>query len=263
MVKSAYFRPTGPQGTSIDGKTVDIGKYTDALNSWSTAGSGGRGAFQMDRATNTAATLATATKAQKNNKHFDPNFYGFKFLYNPQTVNMTWGAVMGANPTFESLGLDAAIPIARNLLQSIISFDIILNRIEDFNVLTSSGLTAGVNNPYPTNKTPDNLELKKIYDKGTMYDLDYLFKTMHGFDGFTNYTSSLLGETNDPGWLPVRPVELHLGNKLRYRVRITDLSVKHSIFNERMVPILSTVSFTCARYWDGPTSQSGDLKTGK
>lgn len=252
MVKGAYFSPLGPQAMSTDGKHLDLGNYTDALNSWSTAGTGGRGAFQMDRVTNTAATLASAQKASKDPKHFDPNFYGFKFLYNPQTVSMTWGAVMGANPQFEAQGHDPAVPIAANLLQSTISFDIILNRIEDFNYLNSNGLIPHLLNPYPTNKTPDNSELKKVYEKGTMYDLDYLFKTMHGFDGFTNYTSSLMGQTNDPGWLPVRPVELHLGNKLRYRVRITDLSVKHSIFNERMIPMLSTVSFTCARYWDGP-----------
>ena len=104
-------------------------------------------------------------------------------------------------------------------------------------------------NPYP--KNVPNSELIQIFEKGTMYDIEYLFKTMHALTGNTGYKSLLMNSvTSDPGWLPVRPVELHLGNKLRYRVRIQNLTVNHSVFNPRMVPILSTVTFTCARYWD-------------
>jgi hypothetical protein len=81
---------------------------------------------------------------------------------------------------------------------------------------------------------------------------------MNGFMTSTNYKSTLMGRTNDPGWLPVRPVELHLGNKLRYRVRIASLEVNHKIFNQQMVPIFSEVSISCMRYWDGPSA--GDPK---
>ena len=255
MIRSAYFAPNSPQDSTVSGNYPT------------------RGYFQMDRITNTAAAIATAAKASKDPKHFDPSLYKFNFLYNPQTVGMTWGGVMGANPTFESLGLDASIPLAQNLLQSTITFEVILNRIEDFNYIDKYGLKSLVDtsafngldpaqrntayknavsalNPYPTTVSLE--DLSEIYNKGTMYDLDYLFKTMHGFNGFVNYESTLMGKTSDPGWLPIRPVELHLGNKLKYRVRVVDLSIKHSIFNARMVPLLSTVSFTCSRYWDGP-----------
>ena len=114
-----------------------------------------------------------------------------------------------------------------------------------------------VKSPYPQFALKQgvtlNEELKQIYEKGTMYDLEYLFKTMHGMGGYTGYKSALMSTvTSDPGWLPVRPVELHLGNKLRYRVRISNLRVEHTVFNSRMVPILTTVTLTCARYWDGP-----------
>ena len=88
-----------------------------------------------------------------------------------------------------------------------------------------------------------------------MYDLEYFFRTVHGFQlANGEYSTTLNGLTTDPGWLPVTPVELHLGNGLRYRVRVADLQVRHSIFNNRMVPVLSVVSFTCARYWDGTLS---------
>ena len=106
-------------------------------------------------------------------------------------------------------------------------------------------------NPYP--KNVPNSELIQIFEKGTMYDIEYLFKTMHALTGNIGYKSLLMnGVTSDPGWLPVRPVELHLGNKLRYKVRVQNLTVNHTVFNPRMIPILSTVTFTCARYWDSP-----------
>lgn len=96
---------------------------------------------------------------------------------------------------------------------------------------------------------------KTIVEKGTMYDLEYLFRTLHGYAFYTNFKSTLMGKTNDPGWLPVRPVELHLGNKLRYRVRVSGLEVVHKIFSEKMIPILSVVTITCNRYWDGPPAK--------
>jgi hypothetical protein len=86
---------------------------------------------------------------------------------------------------------------------------------------------------------------------------------MHALTGNVSYSSSLMGTTSDPGWLPVRPVELHLGNHLRYRVRIQSLSVNHTVFNPRMIPILSTVNFSCARYWDGPITTQAKKTTGK
>jgi hypothetical protein len=39
---------------------------------------------------------------------------------------------------------------------------------------------------------------------------------------------------------------------MRYRIRINEVSINHAIFNNRMVPILSTVRFVCGRFNDGP-----------
>ena len=35
---------------------------------------------------------------------------------------------------------------------------------------------------------------------------------------------------------------------MRYKVRISSLDVNHAMFDERMVPILSYVNITCARF---------------
>ena len=230
----------------------------DAKKFWtSDENGGGKGAFQMDRQTNTTEFLAEAKKAADKagrGKDFDPNYYGFKFHYNPTTVNMSWAGVMGANPVFEAANLDPAIPMAQNLFGANITFDIILNRIQDLALLNPDGSYKKGSNPYdPVTVSPEDRQM--IAAKGTMYDLEYLFHTMHGFMASANYKSTLMYKTNDPGWLPVRPVELHLGKKLRYRVRVLSMEVVHKIFSESMIPILSVVSFNCARYWDGPIAK--------
>jgi hypothetical protein len=264
MVSQTYFR--GIQSEILHGNYVNAGPYTDAKNTWSIGTNGtpitGRGAFQVDKQTVTAAAVAQATKdALRYGNKVDTNLYGFKFLYNPGSVSMNWGAVQKTDPTYESMGVDPFVPGTQNLIQSYLEFSIIINRIEDFNYLDQTGLkkvqgTTGSTNPYP--KSVPNSELIQIFEKGTMYDIEYLFKTMHALTGNTGYKSLLMNSvTSDPGWLPVRPVELHLGNKLRYRVRIQNLTVNHTVFNPRMVPILSTVTFTCARYWDSVDFSAG------
>jgi hypothetical protein len=218
---------------------------------------GGKGTIQMDRQTNTLEILAQAQKASKTPKQFDPNFYGFKFHYNPTTVNMTWAGMAGSNPVFQAAGLDPAVPFSQNLFTGMINFVVVLNRIQDLALLNKDGTYKNGVNPYsPVEVRPE--DLKEIANKGTMHDVEYLFHAMHGFMTSTNYKSTLMGRTNDPGWLPVRPVELHLGNKLRYRVRVASLEVNHKIFNQQMVPIFSEVSISCMRYWDGPSA--GDPK---
>ena len=280
MVSNAYFR--GIQSEILNGNYVSAGNYDDAAKSWTIDKAtgkpiAGRGAFQLDRKTNTAATIAQAQKASGYTGTVDNKLYGFRFLYNPQSVNMSWGAVQKTDPVYEASGADPFVAGTSNLVQSYIDFSIIINRIEDFNYIDSKGLQkliavpssnptdygskiVPVKNPYP--KGIDNSELIQIYEKGTMYDLEYLFRTMHGNGSYTAYKSSLMNTvTADPGWLPVRPIELHLGNKLRYRVSIAKLSINHSIFNARMVPILSTVTISCARYWDGPGNINVDKST--
>jgi len=212
---------------------------------------GGKGTFQMDRQINTAAFKADSKKAADAIKRpFDPNYYGFKFHYNPTTLNMSWAGVMGANPVFEAANLDPAIPMQQNLFASTVNFVVILNRIQDLAELTATGSYKNGTNPYSIEVSPeDRLD---IVQKGTMYDLEYLFRAMHGFAASANYDSNLMGKTKDPGWLPVRPIELHLGKKLRYRVRVTSMEVNHKMFSTSMVPIFSEVSFSCMRYWDGP-----------
>lgn len=267
MVKSAYFShlPSSPQAQSAGMKTSDPVDYKRAQYAWDRAleaGGGARGAIQMDR------YLSTNIQARKSKKGetTDKQMYGFRFLYNPNEVQMTWGLQTEMHPDYIAGGFDKGTPFAQGLLASTISFSLMLNRIEDMKYLDKNGLirVSGnsdvyleerlqrpslIDNPYPTFTTPDDSELRLIYKKGTMYDVEYLLKTIMGKNA--TYTSNLNGDTADWGWLNAAPVELHLGDGLRYRVRINGMSITHGMFNARMVPILSTLNLSCSRFYDG------------
>jgi len=249
LVAGAYFG----QGIAADsltgdletrGFTINAPVFTDAYNAWRGV-NGGRGTIQMDR-----KYVNAIGKAQKNTakSKFDPQMYGFKFLYNPTTVSMAWGVQQMMDPNYESSGEDVFNPISAGLISSTIVFEVVLNRIADFNHLNEDGSLRG---KYPYGQIDVPVEdRKQIYKRGTMYDLEYFFKTINGPHG--TFTSAYNGLTADSGWLRPASMELHLGAGMRYRIRINEVAINHLIFNNRMVPILSKVQFTCGRYNDGP-----------
>jgi hypothetical protein len=152
------------------------------------------------------------------------------------------------DPNYESSGEDVFNPISAGLISSTIVFEVVLNRIADFNHLNEDGSLRG---KYPYGQIDVPVEdRKQIYKRGTMYDLEYFFKTINGPHG--TFTSAYNGLTADSGWLRPSSMELHLGAGMRYRIRINEVAINHLIFNNRMVPILSKVQFTCGRYNDGP-----------
>lgn len=273
MVKSAYFGgfkgvSESLVGLTNEGNFVDAGKYQDAMNAWTNI-TGGRGTIQMDR-----KFVNTLANSQNNTVALDPQMYGFKFLYNPKEVAMSWNQLMAMDPFYESTGQDAYTTVSAQLVASTVELTILLNRIGDFAYINEMGYNAGfgknsdledaairrlrqdtgtlVDNPYPDDV--DVEEVKEIYKKGTMYDIEYLFKTING--PHATFISQLNGKTADRGWIRPTFVELHLGAGLRYRVRVVELSVTHSIFNSRMVPILSSVKMTLGRFNDGPQTYS-------
>lgn len=256
MIKTSYLSggsggtsPSPQQGTSnltISGAD----NYAQGLDAW-TSTTASKGVIQMD--VNSAFSIANSS--MYNSKVYDGNLYGFKFLYNPKEVSMTWGVAEGQNWEGIAAGLDPGTAPSAALQNSTISFSLLLNRTADIGYLNSNGLKTGVTNPYPTFAITKSLneELAELYEKGTMYDMEYLFRTLTGLNS-TSY-SGFKGNTADQGWLQGFAVELHLGNRMRYLVRVTNVEVNHAMFDERMVPILSYVNLTCARF---PYVKAGD-----
>jgi hypothetical protein len=225
-------------------------KVTNALELW-TKGQGGKGMIQTWKPPG-------KTPAQYLNQ--DGNFsilsdaktlqrYGFQFLYNPGNISMTYGGVPDVDPSMMSSGREDYGLINPSVFQSSISFEILLNRMFDIKYINKDGsLNSGktVDNLWPQNK-PDAATLKRIRNRGTMYDVEFLLQTMFSYEPIR---SQLRGKTSDIGFLGAFPIELHLGNKLRYVAIIDNITVNHVIFTEDMVPMFTTVSISAKRVPD-------------
>jgi hypothetical protein len=237
--------------TKIPGTSINYPAYLDARNAWKGV-AGGKGTIQMDKSMiNTIASTTSGSSIK-----FDKQLYGFKFLYNPTSVSMAWDIMSAMDPSFLASGQDKFQVISAGLLSSVVEFELVINRIADFNQVGEGGVLVG-KNPYPVGVPQE--DRAQIYEKGTMYDLEYLFKTLNGPNA--TFTSQLNGLTADRGWLRPTVVELHLGRSMRYRVRISQFAVTHILFNKNMVPIFSSVKLTCSRFNDGPETKVIDDPT--
>ena len=199
-----------------------------------------------------------SNKAQSSD-YFDKHNYGFQFQYNPGTVAMSYFTSPNVDVTMITSGTEMFNLAGVSGSQGSVSFQIIINRIFDMQYYDENG---NLQNPDRYAKAPaNNQEEKDIYNKGTMYDLEYLLRVLMG----TTMSSYLRGQnTADMGWLPAIPVELHLGKSLRYLGVVNSLNINHMIFNERMVPLFSTVDIAFARLPDYPAAgaQPGAWDTG-
>jgi hypothetical protein len=270
MLKSAYLNPFGPQGDSvIDRKLIGapINDFTNARLAWKGV-TPSRGTIQMSKIFAANAWKGKPPKGTKKNE----TPYGFRFLYNPTDVSMAWGIVDAFSPEYAQSGANGMSGVAVGLMKGTIAFTLLLNRVNDMNVLDANGIKSTVDkslipdvpagrdlvtlftvpdaalNPYPTTVSIE--DQRNIWKRGTMYDIEYLFRAMGGY--YADYKSGLNGTTADRGWLQPIPMELHLGTGLRYLVRVSSLDLKHMLFNERMVPTLTTVNVVCTRYYDSP-----------
>jgi hypothetical protein len=88
---------------------------------------------------------------------------------------------------------------------------------------------------------------------GTMYDFEFLLRTIMGYtmkSSLRDYSFFEDKGTADMGFLGARPVELHLGKNMRYLGYITNINLEHVIFDNRMVPLFSNVSIAFSRLPD-------------
>jgi hypothetical protein len=295
-VKSSYYRArpgeetntVGPQPDAVERNAISRGLLDSSLFPTATLG------LNSPTAINDARQLWGQSVGSKGmlQTYFNPlgingdygstsNFpanamnkkYGFQFLYNPTVVNLEYMGIQRTDIALQMAGGDKTNYVPSSGEVGGMSFDIVINRMEDMKFydangrLTEEAKALGPFGPY-TNRLPyDDArgkdlglfdEQSAIYNKGTMYDMEYLLRTLMGF----TINSELRNEeTADMGLFSRRQVELHLGPKLRYRGFVNGLSVRHVLFNERMVPIFTTVSVTFNRYPDYPFKAAGSSKS--
>jgi hypothetical protein len=256
MIRSEYFTDRSPQTKTTVRGGSGPGNWNDAIKMFSGTNIA-KGTMQMPRDLTKSAAWKNKTGIYKE----DSTMYGFKFLYNPTEVSMGWGMLETVDPNTIRSGAAGGLAPVSGVGLSTIDFTLLLNRISDMNFLDENGLAPGedatIQGPYeginPIQRVED---LKMIYKRGTMYDLEYLFRVINGPSAI--HQTILNGASADWGFLIGSQVELFLGDGLRYVVRLNGISVNHRIFNDRMVPVISEVSISCGRYNDVGIKQKGD-----
>jgi hypothetical protein len=260
MVKSAYFRNGSVIDRALLARAVEPMLAAKMVDTLSTFGDGdtNRGFIVPNKKAIDAALSRQSDKEKAITGGFKVP-YGFRFHYNPQSIDQTIGTLQGISPELMMSGKDQANMITAPTQSSTISFQLYLNRIEDMNALATRGVdpksTLITSDDDSTKYYPEIVKAedrKLIKNFGTMYDLEFLFKAVNGEMG--GYKSPLRGtKTADVGWLNGMAIEMHLGRKLRYLARIINISVKHILFTENMVPTLSVVTISAHRFHDTTT----------
>lgn len=248
MVRAAYFNNASPSVKAVVPQAVlPMLRDTQGLDALKTFGpqDTNRGFIIPNKIARDAA-LKRVTAGQAGVVGGFKIPFGFRFHYNPQNVQQSYGTLVDLSPELLMSGNDQANMITSPTQSSTISFSLYLNRIDDMYALVK--LTPEDSSlQYPEKLTQEDINLIKNF--GTMYDLDFLFKSING--EMNGYKSPLRGiKTGDIGWLNGMAIELHLGRKLRYLARILNISVNHILFTESMIPTLSIVSIQCHRFHD-------------
>lgn len=154
--------------------------------------------------------------------------FGFRFAFNPETV--TGGTSVGTD----------FIPDPSNTITTVlqeglevIRFELLLNRTPD--VVGKAPVSS-----YTPQITED--ERKAIQERGTHYDLEYLYRVANGMQN-----TNARDKTGDIGVLLPNPCVLHLG-PFRSRGALWEISATDTMFSEDMVPILTYVQVAFTRY---------------
>jgi hypothetical protein len=188
----------------------------------------------------------------------DPR-YGFQFLWNPTSIQTAVSVNLDVTPTaFDKFaGVVGAFPSGEAL-----SVTIKLDRRNDFFALRSNRLISGdaqkfnisnnnlesLRNSYKhgLNSSKDNNDIfiKKLTElakRGTIADIEYLYKAINGPGWFNDALAKEMAESSDIGFLTPTLLRIDIG-PLSYIGYVSNLSVTHLGFTKGMIPIESDVT---------------------
>lgn len=167
--------------------------------------------------------------------------YGFRFLYNPAELSGTLN--VGTSFIPDQRATNTAV------LQSgleTITFEVMLNRIPD---VTSHAKTSD----YVPQISKD--DLKQIRERGTHYDLDFLYRCASGV-----HNTRARSKTGDIGVLLPNPCRLILG-PYTSRGALVSVAVTDTLFSGDLVPTVSYVNITFARFLNMAPSDTARLES--
>ena len=162
--------------------------------------------------------------------------YGFQFMWNPTTYTTSTGISFNVTPSAtDSLAF-------MNMFQGTgaIRFEIELNRINDFACFKSkagSNFSQFYGPLWSGNNTDYGTLISDLKRRGTLADLEYLYKTING-----PYLKNIAQQdTSDVGILIPTLVRVDIGpyTQIGY---ISNLTITHKMFTQDMIPIHSTVT---------------------
>jgi hypothetical protein len=283
-VKEMYFRDEDFAAMFVTEGNRPRTIITDANDLWNGV-KGSKGMIQSyivpARLSKEATTWFKPQDATGGNiKNINTRRFGFQFIYNPSTVSMHYAGAPQVDIGLQMSGTDKVPLIGSGVTSSTVTFSLLLNRMNDFKYLdqllwdnnlrkappklaasyssTASALTfediySHKGNHELNRIEEDNIdsvwqELEKIKNLGTMYDVEYLLRTLLGYQLPSATRGGLV--TSDIGYLGAYPVELHLGKNLRYLVTIDSFELSHTIFTKDMVPVFTNLQITCNRLPD-------------
>jgi hypothetical protein len=180
------------------------------------------------------------------------NQWGFRFMYNPSTFSYQSSSNNAVDWTLGSS--DPATLLSGN---SLVTFEVYINRIPDLKYLRLKNKKVLEDKIY--GRTLDPVEREGILNRGTEYDIEFLYRVLNG-DPLREsllFNSAYKGFTSDFGFTTAVPCWLVLNENLRYYGSVASFNVNHAMFDLNMVPMLSTVSISFARYpalWNEKTA---------
>lgn len=207
------------------------------------------------------ATVAAGFKAldalENNNIGYmfqDPDFkqstagstlWGFQFHYNPTVINETYTN----DPSIDWTAQDKAAPLSGT---GTITLELYLNRIVDLAAFAQPGASSRSYNLSAVSanyaRPLGDEHLRGLLNRGTNYDIEYLFRIVNGdpVSGSPQFDSNL--PTSNFGYMTGVPFWVVLGKNMRYKVSLTSLDIRHAMFTPDMIPTLTTINLTLARY---------------
>jgi len=171
------------------------------------------------------------------------NQWGFRFMYNPTTFGYSSSSNNSVDWT-----LGASDPATLLTGNSSVSFEVYINRIPDLKYLRLKNPKLSEKQIY--GRDLDEIEKEGILNRGTEYDIEFLYRVLNGdpLKESLLLSTKYKGATADFGYTTGVPCWLVLNENLRYYGSVASFSVNHAMFDLNMVPMLSTVSITFARY---------------
>lgn len=195
----------------------------------------------------------------------DKKRYGFRFHYNPGQIDFGMGEYQNINPAVLLTSKTSVMPITMPENPPSVTVNLLLNRVEDVGLISRKKLKNGkfsysvdADMMYGSKYTTP-YHLQNIATKGTMWDLEFLFRTCLGRPMPTKFR----GNTADLGIFFGVPIILHLSDQMTYLGRMTSIGYAHTSFTRDMVPILTSVSLTVTRLPDGSSYKDSKPKDGK